>query len=198
MSDGTHVLLLGGVRSGKSRAAERAAAHHGAHVLYVATGEAHDDEMAARIAAHRAHRPATWRTLEVPFGVGSAVQDALEREGADAVVLDCVTMLVSNLLIDGIDDENPDGIDADAAQARVDRELDDLLDAIRASELPWILVSNEVGSGVVPAFPLGRVFRDLLGRANQRLAANAERVYLMVAGLPVNLTALAADESPLR
>jgi adenosylcobinamide kinase/adenosylcobinamide-phosphate guanylyltransferase len=198
MNDGSHVLLLGGARSGKSRAAEKAASKHGPRVLYVATAEAKDDEMTARIDAHRAKRPGTWRTLEAPRGVGAAVREALLDRASDAVIVDCVTMLVSNLLLAGPAGEDPDSIDEAAAQARVDEELDGLLDAIRSSALPWILVSNEVGSGVVPATPLGRAYRDLLGRANQRLAASAAAVYLMVAGRAVNLTRLATDELSLR
>jgi len=197
MTEGTYILFLGGARSGKSRAADAAASRHGPRVLYVATAEARDAEMAARIDAHRANRPATWRTIEAPRNVGAAVRRALRDGGADAVLVDCVTILVSNLLLDGLSDEDLDSIDEAAAQGRVDEELDELLAAIRESGLPWILVSNEVGSGIVPASPLGRVYRDLLGRANQRLTASAENAYLMVAGRALDLSALADDELSL-
>ena len=192
--NGSHILLLGGVRSGKSSAAEKAASRYGRHILYVATAEANDAEMASRIETHRAGRPTAWQTLEVPFGVGPSVLNALENETTDAVILDCVTMLVSNVLLRGVPEESLDRVNEAAAQTRVDKELDGLLDAVRRGGIPWILVSNEVGSGVVPPSALGRVYRDLLGRANQRLAASADSVYLMVAGCPVNLTALAAND----
>lgn len=174
-------LILGGARSGKSTYAEQQAAAAGGRVLYVATAEAWDDEMRARIAAHRAQRPATWRTVEAPRAVGAAARAALD-DGADVVLVDCLTLLASNVII-----ALPEGSDERAASAVLDQELDALLAAYEASDAAWFVVSNEVGLGIVPAYPLGRVYRDALGRANQRMAALADRVIFMVAGLPMTV-----------
>jgi adenosylcobinamide kinase/adenosylcobinamide-phosphate guanylyltransferase len=186
------ILLLGGARSGKSRFAEKLAARFGGRVLYVATAQARDEEMAARIAVHQGARPATWRTVEAPTGVGKAVRAALAGEPVDVVLLDCITLLVSNVIMDGLwlSEEDFDAVDERVVGPRVDVELDGLLRAIQESEVPWIVVSNEVGWGLVPPYPVGRVYRDLLGWFNQCLAAVADRVYLMVAGLPVDVKAL--------
>jgi adenosylcobinamide kinase/adenosylcobinamide-phosphate guanylyltransferase len=186
------ILILGGARSGKSRFAEKLAARFGERVLYVATAQARDEEMAARITAHRGTRPAIWRTVEAPTAVGKAVRTALAKEPVDVIILDCITLLVSNVILDGLwlSEEDFDGVDERVVGPRVDFELDGLLRSIQEGEVPWIVVSNEVGWGLVPPYPLGRVYRDLLGRANQRLAAVADRVYLMVAGLPVDVKAL--------
>jgi adenosylcobinamide kinase / adenosylcobinamide-phosphate guanylyltransferase len=169
-------LILGGARSGKSRYAEQAAAGLGGQVLYVATAQAGDDEMAARIAAHRAARPEGWTTLEAATQVGEAI--AQYSPAPEVVVLDCVTLLASNVL-GGL----PEPVDEASAVAALNRELDGLLEAYRARPAHWLVISNEVGLGVVPAYPLGRVYRDALGRANQRLAAAADNVFFMVAGL---------------
>ncbi|HRW50333.1 MAG: bifunctional adenosylcobinamide kinase/adenosylcobinamide-phosphate guanylyltransferase [Caldilinea sp.] len=174
-------LILGGARSGKSTYAEQQAAAAGGRVLYVATAEAWDDEMRARIAAHRAQRPATWRTVEAPRAVGAAARAALD-DGADVVLVDCLTLLASNVII-----ALPEGSDERAASVALDQELDALLAAYEASDAAWFVVSNEVGLGIVPAYPLGRVYRDALGRANQRMAALADRVIFMVAGLPMTV-----------
>ena len=196
MNAGSHVLVLGGARSGKSSAVERAASRCGSRVLYVATAEARDEEMASRIAAHRSKRPATWRTIEAPVDVGSQIRQTLFDETFDAVVVDCITLLVSNALLTCRSEDGDIVVDEAVARVRVEKELDGLLGAIRESGVPWFLVSNEVGSGVVPPTVLGRVYRDLLGWANQRLAAGADAVYLMVAGLAVNLNALASTDFP--
>lgn len=171
-------LILGGARSGKSHYAEQLAAQHGS-VLFVATAEALDDEMRLRIAHHRASRPAHWRTLEAPMQVGAAIAT---QPNAEAIVLDCLTLLVSNVLL-------AQGSTASEAQvqAAVDAEIDALLATYLEQAAHWIVVSNEVGMGVVPATPLGRLYRDVLGRTNQRLARHASRVILMVAGLPMRL-----------
>ncbi len=189
------ILLLGGARSGKSSYAEKLVKTLGQRVIYVATAQAGDEEMQARIAVHRQARPPEWRTVEAPTGVGPAVSTALAAGPADAVLLDCVTMLLSNLILAGLSeaDLELEHLDDAAARARVDAELDDLLAAFRASAIPWVLVSNEVGCGVVPPYALGRVYRDLLGWANQRLAAEADKAYFMVAGFPLDLKALGAD-----
>ncbi len=185
-------LLLGGARSGKSRRAEKLAARF-ERVLYVATAQARDGEMAARIAAHQQARPAAWRTVEAPTGVGPAVRAALAAAPADAVLLDCVTLWMSNLVLDELgervtaDFEQLDRAGEAAVQERADAELADLLAVFRAGAIPWFVVSNEVGWGLVPPYPLGRVYRDVLGWANQRLAAEADAVYLMVAGLPLEV-----------
>lgn len=175
------VLILGGARSGKSDYAQRLAGRIAERVLYVATASAGDDEMAERIARHRAARPATWDTVEAPLGVAAAVGEALRDHGA--VLLDCLTMLTSNVLL--ADEEHPD-----AAEARLLADLDALCDLCAARGAALVIVSNEVGMGVVPAYSLGRVYRDMLGRANQHIARRAERVLLLIAGIPVDVRAL--------
>jgi adenosylcobinamide kinase/adenosylcobinamide-phosphate guanylyltransferase len=171
-------LILGGARSGKSAYAELLAVRAGGSVLYVATAEAGDDEMAERIAAHRAGRPAGWMTLEAPRGVGPAIQDA--GGGQDVVLLDCLTLLANNVIV-----PLPEPIRATDADAALRREVDGLLAAYAASTGAWLVISNEVGLGLVPPYPMGRVYRDALGRANQQLAAAADHVILMVAGQPL-------------
>ncbi|MBE2239051.1 MAG: bifunctional adenosylcobinamide kinase/adenosylcobinamide-phosphate guanylyltransferase [Caldilineaceae bacterium] len=174
-------LILGGARSGKSTYAEQQAAAAGGGVLYVATAEAWDEEMRQRIAAHRSQRPPAWRTLEAPRRLGDAIAAALTLDAA-CVLVDCITLLASNVIL-----ALPDGSDEHAASAALDAELDRLLAVYQQSSAAWYIVSNEVGLGIVPAYPLGRVYRDALGRANQRLAAAADRVLLMVAGLPMTV-----------
>jgi len=173
------VLILGGARSGKSRhALNLALALGGSDVLYLATAQASDDEMRARIAAHRAERPAAWRTLEVLLLTDVPLAEAVGS--ARVVLLDCMTLLASNAILAlGGEPSLP------AAEAAVDREVSALLAAYRAGQATWIVVSNEVGMGLVPPYLLGRVYRDALGRANQRLAAASDRVLLMIAGLPL-------------
>ena len=170
-------LILGGARSGKSAFAQHLAGRLGGRVLYVATAEAGDDEMAARIAAHRAERPADWLTLEAPTGVGAALRSA---PAADVVVVDCLTLLANNVIV-----PLPEDLTAAQAEAALLREVDALLAALGERGGAGLVVSNEVGLGLVPPYPLGRVYRDALGRANQRLAAAAGNVLFMVAGLPL-------------
>jgi adenosylcobinamide kinase/adenosylcobinamide-phosphate guanylyltransferase len=172
-------LILGGARSGKSDYAEALAVQLGRRVLYVATAEARDDEMAARIAAHRQNRPAEWRTLETPRRVGAAL--ASLAEAPEVLLLDCLTLLVSNIIVEL--ESEPQEI----VEAAVAAEIDEIIAARQGLAVPMIVVSNEVGLGLVPPYALGRVYRDALGRANQRLAAQADRVLFMVAGLPLVL-----------
>jgi len=170
-------LILGGARSGKSDYAQALVKRSGGKVLFVATATASDEEMRARIAAHRAGRPAHWVTLEAPRRLSEALRTA---PLAESILLDCMTLLVNNILI-GFPEPV---IEADYYSA-VDEELDGLLDAISKSQAKWVVVSNEVGLGLVPSYPLGRFFRDALGRVNQRLAKAADTVLFMVAGIPM-------------
>jgi adenosylcobinamide kinase/adenosylcobinamide-phosphate guanylyltransferase len=175
------ILILGGARSGKSTYAENLAHELGGQrVLYVATAEALDDEMRERIAAHRAARPPAWQTLEAP-SLAVAWKPG-RAAGAQVVLLDCMTLLASNaVLAAGADPSTEEG------DAAVTQETEAILAAYEEAAASWIVVSNEVGMGLVPPYPLGRVYRDALGRANQRLARTADRVVLMVAGLPLVL-----------
>ena len=171
-------LVLGGVRAGKSRYAQELA-QGGGRVLYVATAEAGDEEMSIRIAAHRAERPRGWATLEEPVELVTALAPRLPD--FDTVLIDCLTLWVSNLLLQGPDDQ---GIRAD-----IQTEARRLLALYEQHNAAWIVVSNEVGLGVVPATKLGRDYADALGRVNQQFAAAADDVVVMFAGLPVALTA---------
>ena len=167
------LLVLGGARSGKSRHALEQARQHGPRVAFLATARALDGDMASRIARHRAERPPRWTTIEEPHEVGAACRRAALSH--DLVVVDCVTVWVSNLMERGDDD------------AVVLAAADDLAKLLRERLVSVILVSNEVGEGVHPPTELGRRFRDLLGLVNQRLAAAADRVTLMVAALPLTV-----------
>jgi adenosylcobinamide kinase / adenosylcobinamide-phosphate guanylyltransferase len=167
-------LVLGGVRSGKSRYAQRLA-ERADRVAFVATAERRDDdEMRLKIARHRAERPSHWLTIEEPLNLAQIVK-SVEVEW-DLILIDCLTLYASNLL-------EAYGEDMTTSLPHVD----DLYASLASTSRPIILVSNEVGSGVVPAYALGRRFRDLAGEINQRVAAIADTVILMVAGLPLVL-----------
>jgi adenosylcobinamide kinase / adenosylcobinamide-phosphate guanylyltransferase len=167
-------VLLGGARSGKSRLAIATAAAAGAPVTFVATGEARDDEMAERIDAHRAERPAGWRTIEEPYWLESALRDA---DPAHTVVVDCLTLWVANLL----ERDGDSALVLDAARGA----------AAAAASRPGLTlaISNEVGLGIVPATPLGREFRDLLGSVNRIWVEASAEAALVVAGRMLVLTA---------
>lgn len=176
----TLTLILGGARSGKSSHAERLAEGTGKSVTFLATAQALDEEMSARIQKHRAERPAGWETLEIPFNL--AVYEPEIQ--SDVVLLDCVTLLVSNLLMQFVKD---DLVDEGPFLLAVQKEIEDLIAAIRERDQEWFIISNEVGLGLVPAYQMGRVYRDALGWANQCLAREADRVILMVAGIPTTI-----------
>lgn len=178
----THRLtfILGGARSGKSSYAQRLATQRGQRVLYVATAQAGDDEMQARINAHRAERPAHWATLEAPLRVGQAI--SAYPSSTDVILIDCLTLLANNVIV-----PLPEPITDHAATSALLSEIDQLVHAYTQSDAEWIIISNEVGLGLVPPYPLGRVYRDALGRANQHLAALADEVLFMVAGLPMKV-----------
>lgn len=179
-------LILGGARAGKSTYAEQLVTGYGPRVVYIATAEAKDKEMRARAEAHRARRPTTWTTLEAPTDIGAALLSL--RPSADAILLDCLTLLVTNLVLrHSGEEEMVDPAVEEAADASVAAEIEAMLMAQARLDLPLVVVSNEVGLGLVPPYPLGRLYRDVLGRANQQLAAAADRVYLVVAGLPMTL-----------
>lgn len=168
--------MLGGARSGKSHYAEEWARQQGGAVLFVATAEAHDDDMRERIADHRAARPPDWHTLEAPRN--SAGQIAACDFPHDTLILDCITLLTSHVLL-----ELPEAATQRAANTAVLGEIERLLAVYERSDATWLVVSNEVGMGVVPPTRLGLLFRDMLGRANQRIAGQADEVLLLVAGL---------------
>ena len=173
-------LILGGARSGKSSHAQTLAEATSKPVTFLATAQALDEEMAARIQKHQAERPAGWQTLEIPCDV--ATHSGQIR--SDVVILDCITLLVSNLLMQFVKDDRMD--EAPFMQA-VQKEIEGLVETIREREQEWFIISNEVGLGLVPPYPMGRVYRDALGWANQNLAREADRVLFLVAGIPMTV-----------
>ncbi|MCX6001209.1 MAG: bifunctional adenosylcobinamide kinase/adenosylcobinamide-phosphate guanylyltransferase [Chloroflexi bacterium] len=171
------VLILGGARSGKSSYAQELAKQTGGRVLFCATAEALDGEMQSRIEKHRRSRPPGWDTVEASRDIGKVLgQRATEY---DAIIIDCITVLVANVM--------GDGSDAEKAESSISAEILGLIELIKRKQSNYILVSNEVGSGLVPDNKLGRVYRDELGKANQLLADVADEVYLMTAGIPLKL-----------
>lgn len=190
---GDLALVIGGTRSGKSAYAERLALSRGGDaVLYVATAVAAPGDAALheRIRRHRSRRPPAWETLECPLNLAPRVEETIRRANPPRVVLlDCVTLWISNILFAlekeaGRTDRPPD---AAAFEQAAEREIDDLIAVIRRFPCRWIVVSGETGLGIIAPTPLGRIYCDGLGLANQRLAAAAGDVRLVVAGRALSL-----------
>lgn len=180
------VLVTGGARSGKSRFAEQYAARLGSEGIYVATAEALDEEMRNRIEQHvlrRSRSAFVWETREAPYELAETLEQIrVESRSAKArqrvVLVDCLTLWLSNWLL---------RTERDQPEKRVREKVEELVGVLGRMHNPVLLVSNEVGDGVVPEYPLGRLYRDLVGRANQRLAEISRQVFLVTAGIPVEL-----------
>ncbi len=189
---GKLILILGGARSGKSTYAENLAKELGGDaVLYVATSEVKDEEMRQRIEKHRAARSQAWRTLEAPNDLVKKITQGLNDE--KVVLIDCLTLFVSNTLLettapveDVFDPPSSDPFNPEI-ENRLMEEMETLVKNHRQSGVDTIIVSNEVGLGLVPPYELGRAYRDMLGRANQYLASQADEVYFLVAGIPMKV-----------
>ena len=178
----TVTLVLGGVRSGKSHYAQQLG-ERAARVVFVATASAGDDvEMQRKVERHQSSRPPHWQTVEEPLRLAETI--AHFGPNCDLMIIDCLTIFASNLL-------EATGEDRDLAN----RKVEELCLALQSAQCDVVLVSNEVGSGVVPAYPLGRRFRDLLGEINQRVARVSNTVLLLVAGLPLVLKGKAESHS---
>lgn len=177
---GKLILVLGGSRSGKSEFAEKIAADTNKRVAYIATASICDEEMAKRVKLHQERRPGNWVTVEEEIDVPGV----LGKYGqGDVLLLDCVTVWITNLLINQQSDQKTTSI-------KIERHI--LAQAARIAEAveygaDLIVVSSEVGLGLIPEYPLGRIFRDLAGKVNQLLAAKADSVFLLVAGIPMEI-----------
>lgn len=183
-------LVLGGARSGKSEFAEKLMYHSiGKRKGYIATSQIFDDEMKYRVMLHRERRPADWKTFEVMHEAGPMMDEILA--GADDILFDCLTMYVNNLLMDhmkGITVETLGVEDLTTLQKALERDLDRMFDSIsKVTDKEIIFVSDELGMGIVPANAMSRVYRDLVGLANQYIAKRADKVYLSVAGITIEL-----------
>jgi adenosylcobinamide kinase/adenosylcobinamide-phosphate guanylyltransferase len=171
------VLILGGARSGKSAYAQQAAAKTGGKVLFCATAEPLDADMKRRISRHRASRPGSWQTLEAPYNLAEALAPLAGRY--DTIIIDCITVLVANIM--------GKHRGAKRQEDAILAEIQSLTGLLQKREAAFYLISNEVGLGVIPAYRSGRQYRDHLGRVNQMLAACADEVCLLAAGIPIRL-----------
>lgn len=196
------ILILGGARSGKSTFAERLAAGSGKTVAFIATATVSDEEMHQRIVSHKASRPQNWHTIEEPLDLVGALQRAFQL--ADVALLDCMTLWLGNMLLQKHEkiqsDEQEQSelhISSDQLNVLVLQLIEELFTVLQNAESgkTLIVVSNEVGLGIVPAYQLGRIYRDTLGYVNQRLAQDADHVYLMVAGMAVDIKRLHQEAS---
>lgn len=185
------VLITGGARSGKSAFAERWCMKHASSAVYIATAQVYDEEMRERVALHRQQRSEAgyaWTTLEEPLRLVELLKElAASRQDTPAVLVDCLTLWLSNVLLGA-----GEGPDTDTT-AVVEREIERLVEAAKTYSGLLVLVTNEVGSGIVPEYPLGRQYRDLAGRLNRRIAEVSEQVFLITAGIPVELKSRAYE-----
>lgn len=185
------IAVLGGARSGKSSFAQEIAQKLGKSTIYIATAQNKDEEMAERIAKHRATRPQTWETLEAPYNLVQAIREGAAR--AEVILVDCLSVYISNLLLKGFGDL---GTDDDPKlppnlEAELLGEIEEVLQVAQGASATVIFVSNEVGQGIVPLYQSARLYRDVAGRANQSLAKVATKVFYVQAGIPMELKSLA-------
>ncbi|NMB47159.1 MAG: bifunctional adenosylcobinamide kinase/adenosylcobinamide-phosphate guanylyltransferase [Firmicutes bacterium] len=174
------ILVTGGVRSGKSRLAEAMALAIGGPAAYIATSRIEDEEMLERVSRHQERRPADWVTIDAPWDLAEALRKL--PAGTRTVIIDCLGVFVSNLLLKYAGSNDPTQLEV---EKQVLDTVSSFLQAQAAASVTTIVVTNETGLGVVPPSALGRAFRDYLGWANQMVAAAADRVYLVVAGIPL-------------
>ncbi len=183
---GRILLITGGARSGKSGYAEQLAADSGENIAYIATARAFDEEMEDRIAKHRLQRPDAWHTFEAPTSPSAIIAAEGARYGT--VLLDCLTVMITNrILTHTVDWDHPQVAQLHAVEADVLAEIEAIIEAAGSCGTRLIAVTNEVGYGIVPLSPLARFFRDCAGRVNQRMAAAAEAVFLVVSGIPLQI-----------
>lgn len=183
---GKLTLVTGGARSGKSLFAEGLVKGYGKHIVYVATAVPLDDEMKQRIQTHKERRPASWETVEAYKDIGLKLKD--RTEGISAGLIDCITVMITNLMFDK--DREWDHLGKNEMveiENQIKAEIEKLIDFIRECKVPFVAVTNEVGMGLVPDTALGRIFRDIAGRANQLLAKTSDEVYFCVSGIPVKI-----------
>lgn len=179
------ILVTGGARCGKSGWVERLAAQQCERVLYIATSEITDDDMALRVEKHRAQRPAHWRTWEGFRDLGEVIRH--EAQPGEGVVLECVTTMLANLLYEASGGASPDTLDFPPLEAILQQQVDDFIAACRESASPVYVVTNELGMSITPENRLARHFVDISGRVNQKLAQAAQEVWLVVSGIGVNI-----------
>ena len=179
------VMVTGGARSGKSTFAENIARESGRTVGYIATATVTDEDMRHRIERHKASRPDEWMTFERHCGFSALLEDT-RFSSCDTLILDCLTvMIASHMFESNLDFDGCDLDEVGLLESRIIAEVDTLLDGIGGKSL--IVVTNEVGQGIVPAYRMGSIFRDMAGRLNMHVAAKADEVYCMISGLPMKL-----------
>lgn len=183
MQRGKFIFVVGGARSGKSRYAQQRAQELAVQreggVLFVATAQASDEEMAARIRRHQQDRPAEWDTVEAPLDAANVLAESADRYAV--ILMDCLTLFLSNFLL------TLQELPREQIEQRIEQEVEKLCNAARSCSADVLLVSNEVGMSLHPLTPLGRIFQDVAGRANQQVAAQADEVFLLVCGIPLQI-----------
>lgn len=183
---GKLIFVTGGARSGKSSFAEETVKTFGEQVVYIATSIPFDDDMKMRIKKHREQRPDYWETIEAYKDLDKHLEGRLDAKSA--VLLDCVTIMVTNLMFE--EEADWDAIqpeEVNEIEKRIGVQIEKLIHTIKNSPVPFVLVTNEVGLGVVPAYPWPRFFRDIAGRMNQVLGKAADEVYFCVSGIPMKI-----------
>jgi adenosylcobinamide kinase / adenosylcobinamide-phosphate guanylyltransferase len=178
---GNLILITGGVRSGKSGYAQELASKLDNKVLFVATAEALDDEMRLRITEHRKTRPPEWQTLEVTNDIGYQIRNNVST--VNVVIIDCITLLLNNIF----SKQSQNDLMPTLIETVTNSEISKLINQIQELSATFIIVTNEVGSGIVPDNEIARLYRDLLGKTNQMLAEQAKEVYLMISGIPLKI-----------
>ncbi|NLW23850.1 MAG: bifunctional adenosylcobinamide kinase/adenosylcobinamide-phosphate guanylyltransferase [Clostridia bacterium] len=178
-------LILGGARSGKSTFAEKLAGKLSDNVAYIATGQAFDEEMAHRIALHKQSRPAHWSTYEEPLNIAALIQKIINRH--DVLLLDCLTLLISNILLKDQNINNLTSEILNEKEKQIINQFEKIISEIKNEKVNLIIVSNEIGLGLVPGDPLSRGYRDIVGRTNQFLAKHADQVITVWAGIPLQI-----------
>ncbi|QJA09637.1 bifunctional adenosylcobinamide kinase/adenosylcobinamide-phosphate guanylyltransferase [Romboutsia sp. CE17] len=180
------ILVTGGARSGKSSFAESLCKDRNNKTAYIATSIPFDDEMKARVKKHKNSRPSEWKTYEIYKNIYSIIQEISKEH--ETVILDCVTLLVNNLMFNSdINVDNANQEEINALELYIKDQVNKLLDEVKATDLYFVMVTNEIGMGVVPGNKLSRIYSDIVGRINQLIASRSDEVHFVVSGIPMKI-----------